>query len=621
MNTEIFTSLKGTITLMLNGALRDARESLEKIDAAGCAALADLITSLSLLIGRLTESFAAKESALATVQLSMLELEATQEELLAKEERYRELFSNMNDGVVVYETLDDGQDFVIKDINNASLRIERTDREAVVGRRLTEVFPGAQEFGLLDVLCRVYQKGAPEHLPARFYRDQRISGWRDNFVYRLPTKEVVAVYRDVSEQKASEKALRSALESTERLIDAAPIGLVVVGKDQTIRRVNEVAGKILGAKPRDLVGQGWRQFITGALDSTRRMSAEENVLVDIKGKSIPVLMSVIPVKLKGDEVVYIMAFLDLTERKSLESQLRHAQKMEAVGRLAAGVAHEINTPIQYVGDNTHFLQNAFGELLALVTEYGKMLAARQPGEMTPEVIKEWQEVADQADLGYLTAEIPKAIDQSLEGVERVAKIVQAMKDFSHPGTGEKKAVDVNKAIESTVMVARNEWKYVAELVTDLDPGLPLVPCLQDEFNQVLLNLIINAAHAIGDTLGRGEGTKGTITISTRKQGDWVEIKLKDTGAGIPEEIRTKIFDPFFTTKEVGKGTGQGLAISHAVIVDKHGGTINYETEMGKGTTFIIRLPWRSSGSARIFPDEGVPGGEHSSPTINKLQSS
>jgi signal transduction histidine kinase len=598
---------------MLRGALRDARESLDRIDVADCDALSELITALSLLIERLTESFAAKESALANVQLSMLELEATQEELRTKEERYRELFSNMHDGVVVYETMDEGQDFVIKDINNASLRIERTDRGAVVGRRITEVFPGVQEFGLLDVLRRVYHTGTPEHLSARFYRDHRISGWRDNFVYRLPTKEVVAVYRDVSEQKAAEKSLRSALESTERLIDAAPIGLVVVGKDQTIRRVNEVAGKILGARPGDLVGQGWRKFITGALNVTLWMSAEEGVLVDINGKSISVLMSVIPVMLKGDEVVYIEAFLDLTERKLLETQLRHAQKLEAVGQLAAGVAHEINTPIQYVGDNTHFLQNAFGDLLALMAEYGKMLAALRRGEVTPEVIKELQEFENQADLEYLVTEIPKAINQSLEGVERVTKIVRAMKDFSHPGTGEKTAVDVNKAIESTVTVARNEWKYVADLVTDLDPGLPLVSCLPDEFNQVLLNLIINAAHTIGDVVGRGEQTKGTITISTRKQGDWVEIKLKDTGTGIPEEIRPKIFDPFFTTKEVGKGTGQGLAISHSVIVDKHGGTINFETEMGKGTTFTIRLPRGSCGPSPIILDEGVSCGEYPPP--------
>jgi signal transduction histidine kinase len=201
-----------------------------------------------------------------------------------------------------------------------------------------------------------------------------------------------------------------------------------------------------------------------------------------------------------------------------------------------------------------------------------------------------------------TAEFPEAERRSgakimvvEEGVDRVAKIVRAMKDFSHPGTGEKTAVNINLAIENTIMVARNEWKYVAEMVTGQDPNLPLVSCLPDEFNQVLLNLIINAAHAIGEVVGSGSN-KGAITISTRQDGDWAEIRVQDTGTGIPEKIRPKIFDPFFTTKQVGKGTGQGLAIAHSVIVDKHGGTIACETEVGQGTTFVIRLPLESPGA-------------------------
>jgi signal transduction histidine kinase len=187
-------------------------------------------------------------------------------------------------------------------------------------------------------------------------------------------------------------------------------------------------------------------------------------------------------------------------------------------------------------------------------------------------------------------EIPKALNQSLDGTNRISKIVRAMKDFSHPGAEGKKPIDLNRAIESTTTVARNEWKYVANVITDLDSTMPLVPCLPGEINQVILNLVINAAHAIGDAIGPEVGQKGTITISTRKEGEWMEMRIADTGTGIPEAARTKIFDPFFTTKEVGKGTGQGLAIAHDVIVNKHGGTLTYETTPGKGTTFMIRLP-------------------------------
>jgi signal transduction histidine kinase len=178
----------------------------------------------------------------------------------------------------------------------------------------------------------------------------------------------------------------------------------------------------------------------------------------------------------------------------------------------------------------------------------------------------------------------------LEGVEHVARIVRAMKEFSHPGPIEKTAVDLNRAIQSTIVVSRNEWKYVAEVVEDFDWELPPVRCIPGEINQVMLNLIVNAAHAIAPVVRGSSGTRGTITVSTRPDGDWAEIRVRDTGTGIPESARAKLFDPFFTTKEVGKGTGQGLSIAHTVIVKNHSGTIRFETEANVGTTFIVRLP-------------------------------
>jgi signal transduction histidine kinase len=205
---------------------------------------------------------------------------------------------------------------------------------------------------------------------------------------------------------------------------------------------------------------------------------------------------------------------------------------------------------------------------------------------------------EQLDVEYLMEEVPKAIQQSLDGIERVAGIVQAMKEFSHPGTEEKTAIDLNRAIQSTITVARNEWKYVAEVVTEFDSCLPMARCLPGEFNQVILNLIINAAQAIAETAQEGDAARGTITISTRRDGEWAEIRIGDTGTGIPEAIRSRVFDPFFTTKEVGKGTGQGLAIAHSIVVDKHQGTITFDTETGKGTTFIIRLPLHPEYSER-----------------------
>ena len=274
----------------------------------------------------------------------------------------------------------------------------------------------------------------------------------------------------------------------------------------------------------------------------------------------------------------------------MEIQLRHAQKLESIGQLASGIAHEINTPTQYIGDNTRFVRDACGDLFKLVVEQGRLFTAARAGAVPVELLDAVEAAAKLADVEYLTVEVPRALEQSLEGVGRVTKIVRAMKEFSHPGSTEKTPTALNNAIESTVTVCRNEWKYVAEIVTEFDATLPLVPVLPGEFNQIILNLVVNAAHAIADVVSDGATGKGTIAVSTRRDGEWAEIRIRDTGTGIPEKVREKIFEPFFTTKGVGKGTGQGLAIAHSVVVAKHGGTIHFETESGKGTTFVIRLP-------------------------------
>jgi PAS domain S-box-containing protein len=297
---------------------------------------------------------------------------------------------------------------------------------------------------------------------------------------------------------------------------------------------------------------------------------------------------------------------DITERKNaererekMEVQLRHAQKLESIGQLAAGLAHEINTPTQYIGDNVHFLGDAFDELHNLFVEYDLLLAAAKHGEVPKEMIEAVANAVQEAHASYLMEEIPKAIQQTREGVGRVTSLIQAMKEFSYPGGKEKVPVDLNRAIESTITVARNEWKYVADMKTDYDSSLPMVNCLPSEFNQVILNLVINAAHSIEDVVGRNGTRKGTITVQTRNCPEWAEVRITDSGNGIPENIRSRIFDPFFTTKEVGKGTGQGLAIARNVIVDKHGGTIHFETQERKGTTFVVRLPYNAGTKARL----------------------
>ncbi|MBN8524555.1 MAG: PAS domain-containing protein [Planctomycetes bacterium] len=284
----------------------------------------------------------------------------------------------------------------------------------------------------------------------------------------------------------------------------------------------------------------------------------------------------------GNPVLLSGTMIDVTRWKTLEDQLRQSQKLESIGQLAAGIAHEINTPIQFIGDNARFAAGSLAQLFALLDTCMAMVA--------PEGRARVVAAAEEADLDYVRAELPKAMEQTVEGVERVASIVHAMKEFSHPGGGEKVATDINRAIESTVTISRNEWKFVAECELSLASELPLVPLLPGDFNQVILNLIVNSAHAIADAQRAGRPGPGRIRIATRPGDGVVEIEVSDDGCGIPESIRDRIYDPFFTTKEVGRGSGQGLAIARSVVVDKHGGTLGCTSQVGSGTVFIIRLP-------------------------------
>ncbi|MFL6465774.1 MAG: sensor histidine kinase [Bryobacteraceae bacterium] len=274
---------------------------------------------------------------------------------------------------------------------------------------------------------------------------------------------------------------------------------------------------------------------------------------------------------------------EFSEQGLLEGQLVQAQKLESIGQLAAGMAHEINTPIQYVGDNFRFISDSFLQIDKILAQYALLLESVKRAESLSNLVAEIESTITDVDLEYLREEI----QQCKEGIERVAHIVKAMKEFSHPGSHRMKPVDLNHAIESTLVVCRNEWKYVAEAATDLDPTLPPVRCLAGELKQVILNLVINAAHTIAEAK-RTDGL-GRISVSTRQSGELVEIRIEDNGVGIPAAIQSRIFDPFFTTKEVGKRTGQGLAIARNVIVKKHGGTLSFETQLGAGTTFLIQL--------------------------------
>ncbi len=281
----------------------------------------------------------------------------------------------------------------------------------------------------------------------------------------------------------------------------------------------------------------------------------------------------------------------LRKLQESQSQLVQAQKLEAIGQLAAGIAHEINTPAQFVGDNTRFVTECFDDLMAVLSAQGDLVKSCEDQGLMAEAIGKIKELEEEKDLDFIREEAPAALEQSLEGLGRIAHIVLAMREFSHPGERHKTPSSINKTIETTVTVSRNEWKYVAEIDLDLAENLSPVECHPNEIGQIWLNLIVNASHAIGDVV-EGTEDKGRIGIRTYGDDDQVTIEVSDTGAGIPEDIRNRIYEPFFTTKEVGTGSGQGLAFVYDIVVNKHGGTIECDTGEGKGTTFLIRLPVR-----------------------------
>jgi signal transduction histidine kinase/HAMP domain-containing protein len=279
---------------------------------------------------------------------------------------------------------------------------------------------------------------------------------------------------------------------------------------------------------------------------------------------------------------------DVTELRRLGRELTAAQKLESVGRLAAGVAHEINTPVQYVSDNIQFIRASMAQVYSVVLAYRDLCKTIDSGGDVAAAAQRAARAEIDNELDYLMKDAPLALEGAIEGLGRIATIVRSMKEFAHPDQAEKSFADLNQAIQSTLVIAHNEYKYVAEVTTQLGE-LPLVQCYLGEINQVVLNLIINAAHAISDVV-KDTGNLGRLSIRTHYDAGAVEISITDSGGGIPEPVRNRIFDPFFTTKEVGKGTGQGLAIARSIIVKKHGGTLRFETEAGKGTTFFIRLP-------------------------------
>ncbi len=400
---------------------------------------------------------------------------------------------------------------------------------------------------------------------------------------------------------------------SEKLLAAISSVVIELSDENEIIRWNPTAESVFGISKLDAVGEriesldiDWqnKKQITSFLNSTESQQTDDDSTSDLQSTKIEtefhdrernqriIGFTKFPVFEDSIFVGTLILGSDLTVQKQLEQQLQSSQKLEAVGQLAAGVAHEINTPIQYLGDNVRYVRKSFDKILQIVDAYQRIMQAANEGKL--------QGIPEDAivdikprKLKSLVTQIPEALDDSEEGIEHISRIVRAMKQFSHPGEDAKTAVKLNDALATTLTVTANEWKYVAEIETDFDEQLDEVMGFPGELNQVFMNLIVNAAHAIEEKVGVDNSEKGSIKITTRATPEYAEVQIADSGNGIPVQARSRVFDQFFTTKEVGKGTGQGLSIAHQVVVKKHQGLISFESELGVGTTFTIQLPFAS----------------------------
>jgi len=410
------------------------------------------------------------------------------------------------------------------------------------------------------------------------------------------------VHEGFQSTEAAQQESAAAARQLDAIFNSVADGLITVNGEGEIESLNKSVYSIFGYDRQSIRDKKIGDFfpVDAAIKYMRALNdfasngssdvvdsgPKEGRGMKLGGIEIPIELSVTSIQQDSGHPIFVNVIRDITYRKDLERQLLQAQKMEALGSLAGGIAHEINTPSQYVRDNLKFLQEAFdaynGFYKIVIGVHGSLPDAAKE-EITASEKKQ--------DLAFFSSEAPAALTQSLEGVGTISEIVGAIRGFSYPATDDISYVDLNTALKNTITVARNQWKPFTQVRTEFDENLPPVPCIPGKLTQVVLNLIVNATHAIEEKCkGVEDPANNCITVSTAIVKKRAVIKVSDSGTGIPKENIQKIFNPFFTTKEVGKGTGQGLSISYDIVVKKHGGTLNVESEVGKGTTFIIELP-------------------------------
>ncbi len=398
---------------------------------------------------------------------------------------------------------------------------------------------------------------------------------------------------NIKNSTVSISELREQQRNLQNILDSMSIGVLIIAEENQLRMINSALLSLVGVESlAEFEVHQDKSVILERLDEDPYLEFE---FVNPDGVHHWLLRAVQKIQLSGEEVL-LLTFVDISQQKQAEKQrqeleqdLQSSSRLKAIGTLAAGIAHEINTPIQYIGDNVRFLEEATEDLMVLLVHYDKLVLALERQNLVPEELESVRQKAEEIDLEFLNEEIPSALKQSFTGLEDVTRIVMAMKTFSHQGEGKVSTYDLNQGINNTLAVSHNRWKLAADVNLDLDEKLPKLSCFTGEINQVILNLVVNAADAIIELKGENTTEKGVISIRTYQEDGFACLEVKDSGVGMTDEVKQKVFDPFYTTKEVGKGTGQGLSLTQRIITERHHGSIEVDSEYGKGSTFSVKL--------------------------------
>ncbi len=524
--------------------------------------------------------------------------------LAQSEKNYRALFDNAADIIMLV-----GLDGRILDMNHTGItkygypreEILRMNARELLAQHESEEFAThvrqAERFGKLTV--------DSEHMTATghvFPVEVRI-----RIIEFEGVKALLGLVRDMTARKENEKRLRDSREMLQSILDGMGAAVFYVDpRRYVITETNVVGQKLLGILRENIVGAHCCTLICPdklespgkycPLFGSKILNTEKKLELP-NGRIIPIIKNVLTAEIDGVPHNVEIIF-DLSERKELERRLALAQKLESVGQLAAGIAHEINTPIQYIDGNLEYIARANANISELLELFARAMEDTSPEQGTV-LRRQVREMMDTFRSENVMEELSGAIKDSRSGIEQVASIVRAMKRFSHPGGESKCCVDVNSSIQSAITVSRNEWKYSSRMQTDLAEDLPMLCCHPGDINQLLLNILVNAAHANSQRHKDGN-MAGLIRVTSKHSDGNIVITIEDNGTGIPLSIQNKIFDPFFTTKEVGKGTGQGLAIAHD-IASKHNGFISFTSVEGQGTTFTITIPLTENEASSSKP--------------------